>query len=83
VASSTRHSLPEGVATAGGSRTEVQSFGSLAGEESELSRAGCLVLANDGTPHSFSSWVDVCSRRRFSFSLVLPILESRSCSSLI
>jgi hypothetical protein len=78
-----RHSLPEGVATAGGGRTEDQGFGSLAGEESELSRVGCLVLGNDGAPHSSSSWADVCSRRHFLFSLVLPILGSRSCSSLV
>jgi hypothetical protein len=44
---------------------------------------GVSWLGNDGAPHSSSSCADVCSRRRISFSVVLPVLGSRSCSSLV
>jgi hypothetical protein len=44
---------------------------------------GVSWLGNDGAPHSFSSCADVCSRRRISFGLVLTVLGSRSCSSLV
>ena len=40
-------------------------------------------LGNDGAPQSSFSYAGVCSRRRVSFGHVLPVLESRSCSSLV
>jgi hypothetical protein len=55
-----RHSLYEGVATDGGGRVEDQGFGSLAGEESELSRVGCLV-----------AW----QRRRATFFMLVTCVE--------
>ena len=44
-------------------------------EKSELSR-GLATNAHRGLP-------PVCSRRRVSFDLVMPVLESWSCSSLV
>lgn len=44
---------------------------------------GISWLGNDGAPQSSFSSAGVCSHRRVSFGLVLPVLGSRSCSSLV
>jgi hypothetical protein len=44
---------------------------------------GISWLGNDGALQSSFSCVVVCSRRRVSFGHVLPVLGSRSCSSLV
>jgi hypothetical protein len=69
----------------GGGGAVDQGFGSLTGEESELSRVGYLVAWQTTARHSLPSFssAGVCSHRRVSFDLVLPVLGSRSCSSLV
>jgi hypothetical protein len=58
-------------------------FGNLASEESSCLEWGASWLGNDSAPQSSSSRAGVGGHCHVSFGLVLPVLGSQSCSSLV